>query len=218
MKTKFLTFILLISILYSNGQAIESIGIKGGISLSTMTYKYQTVGITEKNDYKVGIYSVLTAEFFKGKYLSLSTDLGFVQKGMKEKIPITTPEFPDGTGEYSFRKFTRNYVSFSPMLKGFYNFNKLTTYAVVGPRMDIDVTYALPPGSTMGSKTHKFIWGLTYGLGAEYKIGKLGILLECLGHPDLTAILDQQSSDSNFGLKVKGNAYILTTGLKYYIH
>jgi hypothetical protein len=218
MKTKVLTFVLLLNFLYSTAQVVTNIGIKGGLSFATMTYNFETVGIVGTYDYKTGVYTALTAELFKGKFLSLTTDLGFVQKGMKQKIPVTSPEFPDGNGDYRIWKIARNYVSFSPMLKGFYSFNKLTTYALLGPRLDLTVTDSQLPYSTMQSKTHKFILGFNYGAGAEYKIGKFAILLECMGHPNLTPVMDQESLDGNSSLKVTGNAYIVTAGLKYCLH
>jgi len=218
MKTKLLTLILIIIVLHSNGQVIESLGLKGGISISNQTYEYKTLGFTDKYDYKVGIYSVLTAELFKGEFLSLSTDFGFVQKGMQQKLEETTVEFPEGTGEYTTLKTTFGYVSLSPMLKGFYNFNRFTTYALIGPRIDFRIMYEPHVNSQLINETNKLIWGVTYGVGAEYRIKKFGIILECLGHPDFTAILEQKASDGNFGLKITGNSYIITTGLKYYMH
>lgn len=218
MKPQVLTFIILFNILFAYAQGTGSIGVKGGVSFATMTYKYQAVGFTKSYDYKAGIYTALTSEFFKGKHLSLSTDLGFVQKGMQQKIPISTVEFPEGTGEYKILKHTRIYVTLSPMMKGFYSFNKWTVYGLFGPRVDMDVTYAAVPGSSSGSKTHRFIWGLTYGAGTEYKIGKFGVLVELLGHPNITPIMDQMDADWNSDLKITGSAYILTTGLKYHLH
>jgi hypothetical protein len=218
MKAKLLIIILVTSILYANGQVIESIGFKGGVSFSNQTYEFKRLGFTDTYDYKVGVYSVFTAELFKGKFLSLSTDLGFVQKGMKQEMEETTTEFPEGTGEYTTWKTTFGYVSLSPILKGFYNFSSFTTYALIGPRIDYRVMYEPHVSSQLINETNKLIWGITYGVGAEYKIKKFGIILECLGHPDFTAILEQEASEGNFGLKITGNSYIITTGLKYHMH
>lgn len=218
MKTKLATFILLMSFIYSNSQVIHSIGLRGGVSFATMTYKYTTTSLVQKYSYNAGIYSAVTAEFFNGKHVSFSTDLGFIQKGMKRKELITSLEYPEGNGEYLFHRFTRNYVSLSPMLKGYYQFNKVTAYVLAGPRIDLDITNSLPDGSNMNSKTHKIIFGLTYGLGAEYRINKVGILLEGQGQPNLTTIMDTPTSDTNVGLKVTGNSYVLTTGINYYFH
>jgi hypothetical protein len=218
MKAKLLTIILVTIILYSNGQVIESIGFKGGISISNQTYEFKRLGFTETYDYKVGVYSVFTAELFKGRFLSLLTDLGFVQKGMQQKIEVTTSEFPEGTGEYKIWKTTLGYISFSPSLKGFYNFKSLSTYALIGPRIDYRVICDSHVYSQVFSDSNELIFGLTYGVGAEYKIKKFGIIFEFLGHPDFNAILDQKASEDNLGLKITGNSYIITAGLKYHMH
>lgn len=218
MKIKALTILFLGSILCSYGQKLENIGLKGGISLSTMKYKFYHEGIDktiiEKNGYKAGFYGALTAEFFKGRFLSMSVDLGFAQKGMIRKIP---PDYAGGTGGTSF-KSTREHVILSPMLKGFYELNELSVYAMLGPRLDLDVTYALPPESNGISNHRRWIWGLTYGAGALLKQGKLGVLLECQVHPDITRYLTiKHTTGYPNDLDVSGKAFILTTGIRYYV-
>lgn len=218
MKTKAMIFIFLTCIVYSYGQHIQNIGFKGGVSFATMSYKYYysnfNLTINQKNDFKAGIYSAITADFFTGKYVSLTTDLGFVQKGMIRKIP---PDFVDSTGEYSYNKINRDHVCFTPMLKGFYKLNVLTMYALVGPRIDFDVSFAMPPESTMNSKNPRWLFGLSYGLGIEYRKEKFGILVESQGHPDIIpTVYEKAPSGSSYELTVKQNAFILTAGLKYY--
>ena len=144
--------------------------------------------------------------------------MGLFKKGVKQHIPLTSPEFPEGNGEVYILKTTINYITFSPMLKGFFSFKRLTSYCLIGPRIDYRVSYEPHINSEIYNESNKLILGLTYGLGAEYKINRFGILLECLGHPDFTAIMDQQPTDTNFGLKITGNSYIITTGVKYYLH
>ena len=218
MKTKALTLILLLTILFTKGQTIESIGIKGGISLANQTWQIGTSSSATKYDYKAGLYCVLNAELFKGKYLSLSSDLGFVQKGMQQELEITTVEFPEGTGEYTTVKTTVNYITFSPMLKGFYTINNLTTYALIGPRLDYQVEYNNGYANSGNPDLKKDVWGMTYGLGAEYKIKRIGILVEFLGQPDFTKLKNQDPSGTSVGLEIKGNAYVITSGLRYFLH
>jgi hypothetical protein len=205
-----LSIVFLTSILYSYGQNSQNIGFKGGISFSTMTSKYYYEDIdktiNQKNDFKAGIYCALTVDLFKGQFLSLTTDLGFVQKGTTIK---TSHDFVS--------KITRDHVYFSPMLKGFYDFNFFNIYALLGPRVDLDVSYATPPGSTMDGKSSRWLFGLSYGLGSEYRKDKFGILLEFQGQPDITpSVNNKQSPGTPYDLMVKQNAFILTAGFKYY--
>jgi hypothetical protein len=199
-----LSIVFLTSILYSYGQNSQNIGVKGGISFSAMNSKYYYEDIdktiNKKNDFKTGIYCALTADLFKGQFLSLTTDLGFIQKGTTLK---TSHDFVE--------KINRDHVYFSPMLKGFYNFNFLNIYALLGPRVDLDVSYATPPSAP------KWLFGLSYGAGCEYRKEKFGILFECQGHPDITpSVNNEQSLTTPYDLIVKQNAFILTAGFKYY--
>jgi hypothetical protein len=202
----------------SFGQVVESIGLKGGVSFARQTYYYRTMDWTYKYDYKPGGYGSLTMELFKGTFLSMSADLGFVQKGTQQEMEITTAEQPEGTGEYTTLKTTVGFVSLSPMLKGFYRFKSLTTYALIGPRIEYWVSYEPSFNSPIFRDFNKFVWGITYGAGVEYRIKKLGVLLECLGQPDFSGILNQKPLANNSGLKIVGNAYVINTGVRYYMH
>lgn len=216
MKTNLLTFLFLLSVLYSNAQIIESIGIKGGVSISNQTFENTSIRYTEKFDYKAGAFCVLTADLFKGKFLSLSTDLGFVQKGMQFELEETTNNFPEGTGKFSTIKTTFNNVTFSPMVKGFKTFNNFTAYALLGPRLDYRLNYE-SFFSQAYNGSNKFILRLNYGIGAEYKIKNFGILIEGMGQADLTPTLSVRNKVSNTGSKITGNSYIVTSGLRYYL-
>lgn len=140
MKTKCLTLIFLISILYSKGQIIKNIGIKGGISFATANDNYYIGSRIERKGYKDGVYSAFTSEILKAKYLSLSIDLGFIRKGMRNKSPDSFLKSTGGQGATGIWEVRRNCISFSPMLKGFYNFKQLTNYIMIGPRVDINVS------------------------------------------------------------------------------
>ncbi len=65
MKKQAITIILALTMIYSSGQVVESIGFKGGISFANQTWNYKSPDYTIKMDYKTGFYSVLTADFFK---------------------------------------------------------------------------------------------------------------------------------------------------------
>lgn len=217
MKTNALTFFLLLSVLNSNAQVFESIGIKGGVSLANQTFSNQVTNYNFEYDYKIGAYTILTADLFKGKFLSLSTDFGFVQKGMQMDLEKSTNNIPEGTGEFETLKTTFNYLTFSPMVKGFKTFNNTTTYVLLGPRLDYRLNYeSFFTQAYNGS--NKFILGLNYGIGAEYKIKNFGILLEGMGQADLTPTLSVRNKESNSGSKVTGNAFIFITGLRYYLN
>ncbi|MPM31627.1 hypothetical protein SDC9_78183 [bioreactor metagenome] len=217
MKKQAITIILALTMIYSTGQVVESIGFKGGISFANQTWEYKSPDFANKMDYKTGFYSVLTANFFKTKHLCLTTDLGFVQKGFQEEIPMTSEEFPEYISSYKTYKSTIIYLTFSPKLSANYNFDKLITYAFIGPRIDLQTSYKTDYLTNNFSEFNTTVWGLTYGCGIEYRIKGIGILLEFSGYPDLSAIMKEEPSETSAGLKITGHSYTISTGIKYYL-
>ncbi len=215
MKTIILTFALTIIIYNTQAQVLKSIGLKGGMSLANQSFEYKTDNSNLDFDYKLGVYNALTAEFFNTKHVSLVTDLGFVQKGKQIDVQKTTLEMPEGTGEFETWKSTLNYLTFSPMLKGFYNINKFTGYAFIGPRIDYRLSYDSKYYAPLYEDSKKQIFGLNYGVGLAYHLNKISLSTEFMAQPDLTPMLDTEPSVSNIGLKVKSNAYVFNVGVGY---
>ena len=105
----------------------------------------------------------------KEKFLSFSTDFGFVQKGMQQTLELTTAESPEETGVFNTYKNTLGYLSLFPMLKGFYNIKNFTSYVILGSRVDYRIMTEAQIDAIIYSKSNKLIWGLTYGASVEYK-------------------------------------------------
>lgn len=215
MKIKILTIVLSLTLFNSNAQVLESIGIKGGLSLANQSFESKTLNSKQVFDYKLGAYSAITAEFFKLKHMSLVTDLGYVQKGMQVEVQETTPQMPEGTGKFNTWKSTIGYLTFSPMLKGFYDFKRFTVFAFVGPRVDyrlsIDSKYYTP----LYEDSKKQVFGLNYGVGASYNLNRISLSMEFMAQPDFTPIINQKPEPNFPGFKVYNNAYMLNMGLSY---
>lgn len=201
MKKGLLTLTLLITIIYSKAQVIESIGYKGGISYATQKWLIIAIDIRDDKDYKIGAYNVLTANFFKSRFLFFSTDVGFIQKGCK-----------DG-GE----KATYNYFTFSPKISVFHDFNKLSTYLFIGPRLDLQRSYKINYMSFSFEKEYeKTIWGLVYGAGMEYRIKRFGLTFEFSAYPDFTNLWRIDPSPIFNGIKISNEAYTISAGINYH--
>lgn len=217
MKKLAVTIILALAMIYSTGQVVESIGIKGGRSYANQTWEYSSPDFTVKKDFKTGSAIILTADFFKSRHLCLTTDLGFIQKGFQEDIPVTSEEFPEIISYYETYESTINYLTFSPKLSANYNFHNLSTYCFIGPRADIQTGYRTYLSVNNFSLLNKTIWGMTYGGGVEYRIKSIGLLLEMAGYPDFTPIQEEEPTATSAGLKITGQSYTLFTGIKYYL-
>jgi hypothetical protein len=217
MKKQALTIIFALSMIYSTAQVVESIGIKGGVSFANQTWKFTSPDFSNRKDYKTGFQGVLTANFFKSKYLCLTTDFGFIQKGFQEEIPMASVEFPEEILSYKTYKTTINYLIFSPKLSVSYNFDKLIANVFIGPRVDLQTGFKTDHQTNNFSEFNETVWGLTYGGGIEYRIKGIGILLEVAGYPDLTDIQKEEPSETSAGLKITGQSYTISTGIKYYL-
>ena len=217
MKKQALAILFALTVSYSTAQVVESIGLKGGLSFANQTWEFNSPDFTNKKDFKIGMYSVLTANFFKSEYLCLTTDIGLVQKGFQEDVAITNEESPELITSYKTYKSTFNYFTFSPKLSVNYDFNKLITYVFVGPRIDIQTNYKTDYPTNNFDEFNKIVWGVTYGGGIEYRIKSIGILLEFAGYPNFTTLKKDEATETTSGLKITEQSYTISTGIKYYI-
>ena len=218
MKRTLLLLFTLTTTAFVNGQVVKSIGIKGGVSVASQTWHYKSTDLTLKKDNRIGFYSAITLEFFKSKYLSLTTDFSYCEKGSTEKIQNTTVDMPEGDGTYKTYDTKFGYFTLSPMLKGRYETAHFVPYALLGLRLDYQLSYKSDFNYQQIEKDfHKAIFGANFGIGAEYKIKHLGIFLETQYHYDFTKLMDTPSSANNTGIEINNRAFIISIGLKYYL-
>ena len=215
MKRTLITFFSALTITLANGQVLQSVGIQSGVSIANQTWK--TAKWTWKMGYRYGPYSTIALDIIKSRYFNITTDVGYCQKGNAEKIEITTLNMPEGTGRDTIFDTKFSYFTWSLLLKIKYTTTHLVPYAVFGPRMD----YQLSCRSDFDLQTHNFhntIWGLTSGVGVEYKIKNIGINTEFNYHYDLTNVMDTRDPVTGWGIEITNKAFIVSFGIKYYLH
>jgi len=126
---------------------------------------------------------------------------------------------PEGDGTYKIYDTKFNYLTFCPLFKVKYQTIHWTPYALLGIRMDYQLSYQSDFYlQAIDSNFKKTIFGLTSGAGIEYKIKNVGINMEFQYHYDLTKLMDTPSSTTNTGGTINNNAYIISIGIKYYLH
>ncbi len=93
MKQK-LVFILALTLIakLSHSQLIDRYGINVGTSYSTQIWDYKLINVDSDNEYKFGFQAFLQAEKDFGKLLALRTELGYIQKGFKNNLTLTSAE------------------------------------------------------------------------------------------------------------------------------
>lgn len=219
MKRALTIFLSLSIVIITNGQIIKSIGIKEGISIANQTWFYKSIDLTLKKDYRVGFYSAATLEFIKSKNFWLLTDLGYCQKGSKEKMKNTTDYMPEGDGTYKTYNTKFDYLTLCPLLKILYPSSHFIPYALSGLRLDYQLSYKSDFNlKQIENDFHKAILGINFGAGTEYKIKNFGILIEGQYNFDLTKVMNTPSSANSTGLKINNNAFIISAGIKYNIN
>ncbi len=213
MKHLLSTIIFIFAITPMNSQIINSIGIKGGASFANQLWFYKSTNYTAARQYKTGMYGAATIDFFKATYLNLTADVGFCQKGNKE----TGVLLPDKTTTNYTTTF--NYITLSPMLKIKYPFKHIIPYGLLGLRCDYQLSYTSTHDySSIESDFHKVIFGMSSGAGVEYKLKNIGINVEFQYHYDFSKVMDTHTDGIVSGILVYNNAYIISAGVKYYLH
>lgn len=218
MRKILLVLILTFITTYSKSQLVNSLGIKGGISIANQKWKFTDstyTGFERVN--KSGLNFFITADFLKSKIFKLIGDLGYCEKGSQTKVQYTTPELPEGDGSYIYYKDKVNYLSFSLNAKIEYPFKNIIPYLFVGPRIDYQLSYSSDVFYFQSyDEFTKTIFGINYGLGLTYRIKNYGIMIEFNNNKDLTPFLNKEIPLTTERVKVYNKAILVSAGIKYY--
>ncbi len=201
-KTIILVAFLLLNI-FVYGQ---NIGFRIGRNVSNYAFNkdsLSTLGIT--NDNLKGWALTLPVGFNVSKYITIQTELGFLQKGFKSIQNIQT-------NGVTVKSELKNYTNYAvlPIMIRFHTTGRLQLYANVGP----DFTYAINSNSKGTSNigntstdvdksnsldgTDRLTLGLQAGGGLKFKLGPIALVLDTRF---LTDLKDSQGSYNYQGLK-----------------
>ena len=104
------------------------------------------------------------------------------------------------------------------MLKARYEMGRFLPYALLGLRMDYQLSYESDLNyDLIKNDFNKTIFGMSFGAGVEYKIKQLGIFVEGQYHWDFTKVMDTPSTSTNAGIEIYNKALIINAGVKYYL-
>lgn len=120
-------------------QPIKRYGAK--IGFCSATWDWKTDGSTVRGiDNRLGLDLGAFVEWFNTQTFSALTEVHFVQKGMKQNIPITTYQYPDGTGEFIKHDIRLDYLSFVVLPKVRFEIEIFEFYMVAGMRIDLSLS------------------------------------------------------------------------------
>jgi hypothetical protein len=131
------TFIFFNSI---TAQSLRSIGIKAGTVAANQVWNYsnpELSGINIGDQTRWGSDFGVFAEWLNIPWISIITEVHYIQKGFTDKIQITTEDLPDGTGEYLVFSPHVDYTSIPILIKIRKELLGISIYVIAEPTYDI---------------------------------------------------------------------------------
>lgn len=177
MKSKYIFLLVFVIQATSFSQAIRTVGVKVGAVSASQTWHYASIPDLD-TERRWGIDFGVYAEWLNMPVFSFSTEVHYVQKGMKESLLITTEQNPDGTGEYLTRSPRVDYLSVPVLAKARLLDGELSPYIVADPRVDFLLQTKGEGFDLVLDRFAKVDFGATVGVGFEIKsleVVKLGI-------------------------------------------
>ena len=226
MKIKYIYIILLClvsSLSYS--QIIKSVGIKGGITISSQNWENSIMDYYYTFNTSPSMYSVITADFIMKEYWDVSADLGFYKSSNQtSKNPFNPYTFvfpPDKLLSFGF-------FTFSPYLRLKVPLNSFIPYVFFGPRVDYyNSNLSSNDAKSFNDQiTTKPMYGFNVGEGISYKINNVTIFAEYQFLYSFNYLINQPNPDTLVSIysqyydisriKTKTTTHVITLGLKYY--
>jgi hypothetical protein len=124
-----------------SAQALVGWGVKVGLTRANQTLKDYEFTTTFQS--RVGLSIGGFAEWVSHPILSVSTEVCYNQKGHRLDMPITTTEFPDGTGEFIRESVRFDYLSLAILPKVRLPVGPVHLYVLFGPRVDIALNHSV---------------------------------------------------------------------------
>ena len=196
---KIILFILfVISILFSNAQTLNSIGITVGGTAANQKFKFHEPPFSNPNKkYVFGFNASVFGEFFSHDYTRWVTEIQYNQKGSVDKQP-----------EANYAN-SLQYFSWNNYLKIRYEMYSIIPYVMIGPRLDYNLTQV----TTSPAITGKFLplhLSIAAGGGLEFvSYSNFKFFVEAFYNPDI------MPAYISAPLHVNNKAIELRVGLKY---
>jgi opacity protein-like surface antigen len=211
MKTLYLIAVcVLVFLSVTHAQSIIGYGIKGGFAVANQNFDYSSFGVDTKSN-RVGLSGSAFVELSGFKFISLLTEVNYIQKGMVEKQIITGEDSPEPLGTLELDNRV-DYISIPILAKMTFRNKFLSPFITIGPRFDFLLSYKSENSffDTIYEKFGALDIGGDFGAGTEYQISNPFVLL-------LELRYSHSYSDAYKTklLSVKNNSYQFLFGLKF---
>jgi len=217
-----IAFILFAVIIFTSNYAIpqfKNLGIKTGINLSNTDLKLNSSSAETIN--RTGFNITLFYSFFKFKNASISTEMGYSQKGYKNKILLTNE-----LGETIGVEFINNkldYFDLSLIGKVFLETTSINPYLSAGPVIGIYAGHntsltvsgydgIISQNNEMLGNMKRTTFGIKFGAGVEIKkvISNSSIIVETRYNRDLS-----NSKDNDISSELKNRLIEFNLGIQF---
>ena len=205
---KYLQIIFLIFFLYgnSNCQILANYGVKVGLSYSNINTNYQQTFLNDATDFKIGVSGVVFTKSSFSKHFHLVSEIGYIQKGYKEKFNKYNM-IGEKIGEFTIKeRFDYLTIKIQPCYE--YEIKSVTPYIFFGPKLDFNLMVDNKI-KTFSKLIKESQFGISYGFGI-----KLNRLLPYNILVELNSNYDFDNSFKNDFVAVKNISYELKIGLE----
>lgn len=132
-----LIFLLVFSSSVVQSQSVEHFGLKVGVvsSNSVVTASGSYYGSMYKDSRVSGSFSFF-AQFLKSEFYKFEIELGYKQEGAEDKIPVTTVENPDGSGQHITLDHAYDFISLNLSFQPKFESEDISLYGIIAPTLN----------------------------------------------------------------------------------
>ena len=186
---------------------INGYGVKLGMSYANQNFDYTNDTLELDSDYLSGTCAGVFVEWLKLPLIGVTTEVLYVQKGMKVTTARTTPGDPSGVGTTEVNNRV-SYLSIPVLAKLKFGGMLLSPYIVAGPRFDVLLSYDSKEKDIYDNFKSTVVGG-DIGVGGEFSF-----ILPVALSAEIRYSTDFDNSYQTDLLKVKNKAFLFLLGLR----
>ena len=210
MKMKIFLFLIAVLLIPvgTTAQIVNGYGIKLGAARATQSWTYTSFSDPDLES-RTGLDMAAFIELFDLKLANVLIEAHYIQKGFKERFPVTTPGDPAGTGEFLTFKPRVDYLSF-PVLAKINLPMTFSPYIIAGPRFEIRVGEKPQAYEAVLGNLRRTEVGATIGFGFQpLMLSPVTLLAEVRYSPNFSKAFE------NSALNVKNKSFEFLAGIKF---
>jgi len=175
---KLVVILVLFFISITNAQILNNYGLKIGGTLTHQDWDYTNNLFNFEPDNAIGFTVGVFGEFLDVSNFDIVGELNFIQRAVKEELPVTTAQNPEGDGTTWTWKLKIHYLNLSVLAKAKLNLNFITPYILAGPTYGFEISKSVNDESNFYDDFNKSQFGIKFGVGSEFQVSTINFLAE----------------------------------------